>query len=104
MRKTAETAKPSKRKLQACQGKFRESKHDSLSPEALQTQYKAYGLLLAMACYRIRGSHGYKWHTLKQEMFEMDIWRNLFPMKTVGARKRLPREVVLSLSMEVFKT
>ena len=38
-----------KTKLQAGAEKFRRSKLDKASPEALQTQYKAYGLLLAMA-------------------------------------------------------
>lgn len=59
MGKSAVTAKPSKRSLQEGQEKFRDSKHDSLSPEPLQTQYKAYGLLLAVACYCIMGLHDY---------------------------------------------
>ncbi|KAK4824134.1 hypothetical protein QYF61_010757 [Mycteria americana] len=34
----------------------------------------------------------------------LDIRGNLFPMKTVKHWKRLPREVVQSPSLEVFKT
>lgn len=36
-------------KLQAGDEKFQQNKLDKTSPEALQTQYRAYGQLLAMA-------------------------------------------------------
>ncbi|KAK4832653.1 hypothetical protein QYF61_024681 [Mycteria americana] len=43
-------------------------------------------------------------HTLKQEILRLHIRKNLFPMRTVRQWSRFPREVVLSLSLGVFKT
>lgn len=54
-RETLVIAKPNKMKLQTDQEKFTQSRTDNLSAEALQTQFSAYRLLLAMAmpCYRV---------------------------------------------------
>lgn len=103
MRKIAVTANSSERKLHACRGRFWASKYDSLSAEALQTRYKTYRSLPAMIRYHTTVSHSYSWHVLKQEVFGMDIWGNVFPTKTAGAQERLPGEVGLSLSMEVLR-
>lgn len=43
-------------------------------------------------------------HKMKQEMLKLHIRKHLFPMRTVRQWSRFPREVVLSLSLEIFNT
>lgn len=43
-------------------------------------------------------------HKLKQDRFRVDIRRNFYPVRTGRQWKRLPREVIRSPSLEVFKT
>jgi len=49
---------------------------------------------------RTRGSG----HKLKQSNFLMFSWNNFFPLRVMEPWNRLPREVVESPSLEIFKT
>ena len=43
-------------------------------------------------------------HKLKQNKLRLNMRKNFFPLRVMEHWKRLPREVVESLSLEIFKT
>jgi len=43
-------------------------------------------------------------HKLKQRKFQMNTRKNFFPLRVMEPWNRLPREVVESPSLEIFKT
>jgi len=49
---------------------------------------------------RTRGSR----HKLKHRKFCLNMWKNFFPLRVMEHWNRLPRYVVASPSLEIFKT
>jgi len=47
------------------------------------------------------GSNGLK---LEQRKFQINLWKNFFIVRVMEYWNRLPKEVVESLSAEIFKT
>ena len=43
-------------------------------------------------------------HKLKQRKFQLNMRKNFFPLRVMELWHRLPREVVESPSLEIFKT
>jgi len=43
-------------------------------------------------------------HKLKHRKFHLNMRKNFFPLRVTGHQNRLPREVVESPSLEIFKT
>jgi len=43
-------------------------------------------------------------HKLKHRKFHLNMRKNFFPLRMTEHRNRLPRDVVESLSLEIFKT
>jgi len=43
-------------------------------------------------------------HKLKHRKFQLNLRKNFFPLRVTEHWNRLPREVVDSLSLEIFKT
>jgi len=43
-------------------------------------------------------------HKLKQRKFHLNMRKNFFPLRVMEPSNRLPREVVKSPSLEIFKT
>ena len=43
-------------------------------------------------------------HKLKHRKFRLNMRKNFFPLRVMEPRPRLPREVVESPSLEIFKT
>jgi len=43
-------------------------------------------------------------HKMKHRKFQLNMRKNLFPLRVTEHRNRLPREVAESTSLEIFKT